>query len=376
MEFTKKYSKRARKNLWGFDCTINGLRIRRWEWNQKRQAREAYAKLIDYARRERYGLDLPQPHATLGKLQAKLDSSLTKHQRATFESFVELFGEAQALASIKRSHLVEFRGHLASRDLKDSSINTYMDYVCTLLRRAGDFWPGLEWEPRRLPRLRTKSGRTRVLHAEEIARLCAQFRADKIPREHGQRSVRTRKAVFDFFRVGLLTGTREGELLALSEKGINADWRTIRVYRQKTKTESVLPWSSTVETILRSRKPGAGGRFFADLTVVKLSYTLRRVAAAASVEYGQNAEGGWVIHSLRHTAATMLEELGVSRSTVAAILGHSGGGMTGHYVHPSLSAQRAAMEKLEAWCNAIAGFNDVPAESEAGQESRNLMTGF
>ena len=52
------------------------------------------------------------------------------------------------------------------------------------------------------------------------------------------------------------------------------------------------------------------------------------------------------IHDLRHTAVTLLSEVGVDARTTAAQVGHKGIAMTSHYTHPSMRAKQAAMALL------------------------------
>lgn len=53
-------------------------------------------------------------------------------------------------------------------------------------------------------------------------------------------------------------------------------------------------------------------------------------------------------HATRHTAATLLNAMGVDLSTIMAILGHTRSDTTlGIYVHASLEQQRAAMAKMD-----------------------------
>lgn len=57
----------------------------------------------------------------------------------------------------------------------------------------------------------------------------------------------------------------------------------------------------------------------------------------------------FVVHEGRHTTATLLSELGVSKDVIIAILGHASYGSTRIYVHDDLAEQaRAAMRKLHA----------------------------
>jgi integrase len=66
------------------------------------------------------------------------------------------------------------------------------------------------------------------------------------------------------------------------------------------------------------------------------------------------------LHDLRHTCGTCLGDLGVPEMVIAALLGHSGGSITWRYVHPTIKAMRAAVERLE---HLLTG-NDLEQQSE------------
>lgn len=53
------------------------------------------------------------------------------------------------------------------------------------------------------------------------------------------------------------------------------------------------------------------------------------------------------LHDLRHTCGTIMGDLGVGEMVIAAVLGHSSGSITSRYVHPTLPAMRAAVNKVE-----------------------------
>ena len=55
----------------------------------------------------------------------------------------------------------------------------------------------------------------------------------------------------------------------------------------------------------------------------------------------------YTFHALRHTFATRCIEAGMDAKVLSEILGHSNVQITlNRYVHPSLSAKKAAIEKL------------------------------
>lgn len=53
------------------------------------------------------------------------------------------------------------------------------------------------------------------------------------------------------------------------------------------------------------------------------------------------------IHSLRHTVASQLGNLGVSKEIIKAILGHSDSDVTDRYIHIGLAPVRVALVRLE-----------------------------
>src|SRR5687767_11465809 len=92
MKFEKKFRKDLNAWRWGFDITIMGQRIRRYEWELKRDAKDALASLQMRARAHRYGLILPDPVITLEDLETKLknDKSIHKDKLARFRDFLEV----------------------------------------------------------------------------------------------------------------------------------------------------------------------------------------------------------------------------------------------------------------------------------------------
>jgi integrase len=69
--------------------------------------------------------------------------------------------------------------------------------------------------------------------------------------------------------------------------------------------------------------------------------TLKRALAAAKVKQVR-------LHGLRHTAATVMRDAGVSLDTIKDILGHTSAKMAAHYAHLTAESHRAAMETTAA----------------------------
>lgn len=72
------------------------------------------------------------------------------------------------------------------------------------------------------------------------------------------------------------------------------------------------------------------------------------------------------VHSLRHTAATMMAEAGIDERTRIAVMGHSSADMTAYYTHREVAQQHAALGALEA------GFAGVVDAGRPGRESDNM----
>jgi integrase len=195
-------------------------------------------------------------------------------------------------------------------------------------------------------------GRQRVLSREEISKILFALRAG---RQHYEQyfSVKNRAEVLDLFRLMLLTGAREGEILNLRQDQISWDWRTVRIVSKKGGgSVRVIPLSDSALEILKSRQ---GPRFFS-INRDKLYRVLNRTGENSGVAYGDNIDNGWVIYDLRHVAATVMENAGIPYSAVSAILGHKRKDQTATYAHAQMDTLRRAVEVLETHCREIDGF--------------------
>jgi integrase len=351
MDIKKVWRKDLGEWRWKIDVTVDGRRYRHSDFESKQEAEEAISALRLNARAKRYGLAKPKTKVTLGALK----TSLTKDKKdlRIFTEFVRLVGPEMLLRDLTRADWKNYVDSLKARQCKPGTINRYMAEVSAILSSALERFPDLgEWRCPKIPWLTYAPGRNRVLPREEISKILFALRAE---RQHYEQylSVKNRVEVFDLFRLMLLTGAREGEILNLKSSQVSWDWKTIKIVSKKGGGSiRVVPLSETALEILRSRPEK---RFFS-INRDKLYRVLNRIGESSGVAYGDNIDEGWVIYDLRHVAATVLENAGTPYSAVSAILGHKRKDQTATYTHAQLDTLRRAIETLESWCRDIDGF--------------------
>jgi integrase len=378
MKIKRQYRKDLQAWRWGFDITISGQRIRRYEWRKKKDAVDAVAALFERNRAERYGMASPEPAITLKDLEAKLtkDKSLTqrKPMLRVFNEFLEAVEHETVLNKLTRADWKKFLDHIADRKLQPGTINQYLSRVSSALHRAGDYFPELgEWRPPTAPWLPDPPGRERLLSNQEVSKLLAALRAD---RQKGEKmaSMDHRHEIFDLFRLMLLTAAREGEILNLTQSQVSWDWKTVRIETKKGGgSVRVVPLSEMALEMLKSRQVHAP-RFFKQIPKNGFYRALQKAGEMAKVEYGERIKDGWILYDVRHLASTVMESSGIPYSAVSAILGHKRRDQTATYTHVRLETMRQGVEILEKHCREIDGFffatgHEMPPTASVRQQA-------
>lgn len=122
------------------------------------------------------------------------------------------------------------------------------------------------------------------------------------------------------------TGLRLGEVLKLKPENIRGD--VLHVLDSKNGTDRIIP-------ILKPLKPHlAELPFTAGWRNVYRGFLRARKAAKLDVRY----------HDLRHMVGTALHDSGADLRRIAGILGHKSLQTSARYTHPSVDANRAALE--------------------------------
>lgn len=200
--------------------------------------------------------------------------------------------------------------------------------------------------------LRVRHGRyealPRVLARDQVARLLAVV---------GDRVVTPGSATHTFlaFRdraiveLLLATGLRVGELVGLSLASVDASSTRIRVrgkgnrerialIRDEVCREALRSYLSLRESFVDNEHDLLISRSKRALSSQGVSCMLKALGAAAGIEH-------LTPHVLRHTAATLLLEAGVSLRVVQEFLGHRSIGTTQRYTHVSLEHMERVLMK-------------------------------
>ncbi len=168
--------------------------------------------------------------------------------------------------------------------------------------------------------------------------------------------------------MSLYTGMRLGEICGLRWDDVDWDSRTLTIRRcaqrialsnskQKTtliigtpkslKSCRTLPVPDFIMDLLRARQSGSGGGYiFGTPDRAAEPRTIQRQFQRLA---GRSGLTNVHFHTLRHSFATRLFELGVDVKTVSSLLGHSSARITlDFYAHSLLEHQRAAIDRLAA----------------------------
>jgi integrase len=189
-------------------------------------------------------------------------------------------------------------------------------------------------------------------------------------------AAKTRPLMYWLVLLGVATGARLGELLALRWADVDLDAGTVRIGASRRivggrmevkppKTEAgertVALGSATVAALRRLRAEQAGRRLVlggdydaaADLVICKPDGRPYRPDAASTM-FRKFVDAAGLprtvhVHTLRHSAASFLAAAGVPASDIAAQLGHADGGALALrvYVHPLEENRRRAAEHLD-----------------------------
>lgn len=214
--------------------------------------------------------------------------------------------------------------------------------------------------------------RDRVLSADEIKTMWAGL-ADADMRESTRRVI----------RLCLVTGQRVGEVAGMTADELDLDQRlwTIPAARSKNKREHAVPLSDMAVRIIRDqladnaalaeRKgrdapafvfPGPGAR--ASVTGAAIAKAIKR---EETIKRGVATIMGiapWTAHDLRRTAATHMEEAGISPFVIGHVLNHASATKASvtSRVYARYDYAREKREALELWADRLDGILAGSAE--------------
>jgi len=211
---------------------------------------------------------------------------------------------------------------LKARGLSNATINRKLSALGRVLASAAGAGL-LQGAPLRLPRLKEKGGRTRIVSEAELARL----RALSLP------------ICADLWAFLFDTGLRVGEALSLDQADVDVGSRSVVVRESKSGSPRTVPL-----TLRALEACGSGHR-----TPFALSHSqVNREWSGVRHAMGLTLDEQFVPHALRHTCATRLIKAGVSLPVVQRWLGHKNISVTMRYAHVGDREVNAAAACLEA----------------------------
>jgi len=147
----------------------------------------------------------------------------------------------------------------------------------------------------------------------------------------------------------LLTGMRLGELLGLRWDNIRDDVIILERTETKARREKIIPITPGVKVILDGLKSFKNGSLY----VLSIPERGKRVEVRRLIQKIRELAGipGFVLHGLRHTAASIMVSEALGRGAgmddVMRVLGHSQLSTTLRYDHSAIARMRLAMQALE-----------------------------
>lgn len=270
--------------------------------------------------------------------------------RSMYEKHINpILGHAD-LARITQDDVQQFVLLLNRKKLAPNTIAGILRFLSSILRAAQE-----EGLIRRSPCARTASSQPareeqRVLNAHEHNQVkAAALAAKDLP-----------------CLLALYTGLRLGEICALQWQDIDWSRRTLTVRRtaqriqqrdgdsrtgihvgtpKSAKSRRIIPLPNVLLDMLSERLPSAASPYVFSQTDQPAEPRTMQRRFAKLIE--PLALEGVHFHTLRHTFATRLLELGTDIKTVSVLLGHSSTRITlDFYAHSLLDHQRAAMDNL------------------------------
>jgi site-specific recombinase XerD len=243
-----------------------------------------------------------------------------------------------------RQHYLEYL--VAERRLAPSSVRRRFACLQAMFRHLSEHHavanPFGQWRPalprqKRLPRSLTRS------EASCLLRRCSNGCADAAAHQI---------TFYTLLRLIIATGMRVGEVCRVVVEDVSPDCSTIRVHGKGARDRIVyvtdLTLRDDLSALLKSRRQSVSRtqRLFLNSRGSPMRpYSVRSRLRRHAVDHG--LERRITPHMLRHTAATLLLEVGADIRFVQRLLGHSSIATTEIYTHVSDEALRSTLQKAD-----------------------------
>ena len=300
---------------------------------------EKYLKRF-YEERTADDLGIPKPGkpVTLQELtdrylayaSTRLKASSVDARRAFFTAHVmPFFGADTPLPKIDKRWLEKFQTYLLEQGCQPSTVNTYLERLASMFKKAHDWWPHLERTlPVKVARLSVTKKPPKYLTPDQAAHLIETAMARKPDMYH---------LVCLMYYAGL----RLGEALRLRWEDVDFRKQTLLVRERKSHDFIQPPIHPSLQTILKC-VPRADR---VD-TVVKPGFSIKGGNVSNHFKALVRRAGlpEWVTpHVMRHSFATNTLASGASIFDVQGLLGHASVSSTQIYAHHRQDRLRDAL---------------------------------
>lgn len=325
--------KREGSNYWWCDFVIAGERHR---FTTKRESKaEATAVVNAYYKRtlDRVQLGV-KPEITVSqafdRIIESVEATATKNSYRLCRDrwcgpYVDKSGKViwslppgLTLSKLTQAHIEDHRINRKREGLTNNSINVEI----RALQRAYNYAkrrfmaaPDIEFEKAE------KFVKTRFLSGVEINLIMTKLEGESAPNKRAQQ-------LFVFL---LDTGLRLNEALSLGWASVDDHNRQIEIYREKTRSMSLVPLTSRAESILNTNKQQENPFESMDRAVKLLRQAIHEVCNGNPKINAQRGKA--TIHSIRDTYASRLVRSGMSLHQLAKLLGHTSAAMSAKYAH-------------------------------------------
>ncbi|MDP2246874.1 MAG: site-specific integrase [Nitrosomonadales bacterium] len=262
---------------------------------------------------------------TLKELLEKYQQEVTPHKKhSSVESYriARLIKHPMAdkpIAEVKSADIARWRDERIKQGRAPNTIRLELAILSNLFTVAASDW-GYEWldnPTKRVKIPKLPSGRVRRLAEGELKQILTSSESALL--KH-------------IVTLAVETGMRRGEIVAIQNKHINLNKRTLLIPVTKNGEAREIPLSSVAIKILKERMSESNDRLF-DITPHAITIAFGRACKRSGLEDIH-------FHDLRHEAISRFFEKDLSLAEVATISGHKTWTMLRRYTH--LSAEKIA----------------------------------
>ena len=286
----------------------------------------------------------------LDRLREEGGREIDRKRQRLEQCLIPFLGELQ-IGQITSSDIERYKKHRLSQPVqtrkkpvagqppqmnKPATVNRELATLSHLLNKAVE-WDWTERQPAKIRKLKEDNGRIVYLSPVQATALLDGARSDQ------------NRQIYPFILIGLRTGMRKSEILAIRREHVNLDARSIYIPAAKAgartqpiSTDLASFLTEYIDTLPKGTPwlfPSVGAEQGHTVDVRK---AFVRAVTAAGLDPQQV-----VRHTLRHTAITHLVQAGVDLPTVKRISGHKTMAMVERYAHQSGSHIAEAMDKLD-----------------------------